>query len=269
MSALHDGRALANGIEQHYWRAGGGPPVLLLHGLTDSGACWARLARELVADYDLIMPDARGHGRSAAPDAGYSPEDRAADVVALIDALGLDRPVLVGHSMGGLTAALVAADAPGRIGGAILEDPSFLTPEEWADPQRQTWPAQHARDQALGAAELVARGRAEHPHWPDDVLAPWAEAKGATSVKAFDWLGLPATDFRAVVARIAVPTLLVTSETALGARVSAAVADELRAASPLLRVAHVAGAGHCIRYDRPEEFAGLVRGFLAERAAER
>lgn len=262
-------RVLANGIEQHYWRTGGnGPQVLLLHGLTDNGACWTRLAHELAADYDLVMPDARGHGRSATPASGYSPEDRAADVVALIDALGLERPVVIGHSMGGLSAALVAADAPERVRGALLEDPAFLEPEDVASPRRAEWPAQHAADRARSEAELIARRRAENPGWPDDVFPFWARAKLEAHPRVFDWFRLPPTDFRAVVARIAVPTLLVTGEPERGAIVSAAVADELRASNPLLRVAHIAGAGHCLRYEQSDQFTGVVRAFLAEQTAQ-
>jgi pimeloyl-ACP methyl ester carboxylesterase len=261
-----EGRVQANGIETYYRRTGGErPPVVLLHGITDNGACWTRLARDLEADYDLIMPDARGHGRSAVPEAGYRSEDRAADAVALIAALGLDRPVVLGHSMGGLTAALVAADAPERIRGAILEDPAFISPEGWASPMLTEWRAQHQVALAWSDAEMIASGRAEHPGWPDEIFPAWARAKLETSLHAFDWFVLPPTDFHAVVARIGVPTLLVTGEPSLGAVVPAAVAAELGARNPLLRVAHVPGAGHCIRYEQPEQYTAVVRAFLAER----
>jgi len=265
MRTWTDGQVTANGITIHYLRTGGArPPVVLLHGLTDNGACWTHLARDLEADYDLIMPDARGHGRSAVPDSGYSPEDRAADTIGLIDALALDRPVLLGHSMGGLTATLVAADAPERLRGAILEDPAFIAPEAWASPMLTAWRAQHAETLAWSDAALIASGRAEHPSWPDDIFPPWARGKLETSLKAFDWFDLPPSAVPAIVARIGVPTLLVTGEPALGAVVSAAVAEQLRARNPLLGVAHVPAAGHCIRYEQPEQFSALVRAFLAE-----
>ena len=265
MGTWTDEQVPANGISVHYLRTGGArPPVVLLHGLTDNGACWTRLARDLEADYDLIMPDARGHGRSAVPDSGYSPEDRAADTIGLIDALGLDRPVLLGHSMGGLTAALVAADAPGQIRGAILEDPAFIAPEAWASPMLTAWRTQHAMTLTWSDAALIASGRAEHPLWPDDIFPPWARAKRETSLKAFDWFALPPSDIPVIIARIGVPTLLVTGEPALGAVVSAAVAEALRVRNLRLRVAHVPDAGHCIRYEQPERFTALVRAFLAE-----
>lgn len=261
-----EGHVQTNGITTFYRRSGGaGPPVVLLHGLTDNGACWTRLARSLEADYDLVMPDARGHGRSTVPASGYSPEERAADVIGLIDALGLDRPVLVGHSMGGLTAALVAAEAPARIRGAVLEDPSFVSAEAWAAPRRREWAAQHEATLALSEEQLIARGRAENPRWPDEILPPWARAKLETSLKVFDWLELPPSDYAAIVGRLGVPTLLVTGEPALGALVSDELATELSARNPLLRVAHIPGAGHCIRYEQADSFADIVKTFLAER----
>src|SRR6478672_6710571 len=97
----------ANGITIHYRRTGGDkPPVVLLHGLMTNGACWTPLARALEKDYDVIMPDARGHGKSGVPDHGYRYDDLAADVESLIDTLGLTTPVVLGHSMGGMTAAV-------------------------------------------------------------------------------------------------------------------------------------------------------------------
>ena len=64
---------IANGIRNHYYRTGGDkPPLLLVHGFTDNGLCWTRLARVLQRDYDIIMPDARGHGLSEAPEGGYT-----------------------------------------------------------------------------------------------------------------------------------------------------------------------------------------------------
>jgi pimeloyl-ACP methyl ester carboxylesterase len=98
------------GINIHYLRTGGcKPPLVLLHGLTGSGACWIPLARGLKGEYDVVMPDARGHGNSSTPLNGYRYEDHASDVVGLIQGLGIAAPVLLGHSMGGMTAAVVAS----------------------------------------------------------------------------------------------------------------------------------------------------------------
>src|SRR5262245_21756317 len=122
MSDWFSGDVVANGIKIHYHRTGGEkPPVVLCHGLTDNGLCWLRVAQVLEKDYDLIMPDSRGHGLSDVPETGYSVEDRAADLAGLIQALDLDKPALLGHSMGAETSAAVAAYYPGLISRALLE----------------------------------------------------------------------------------------------------------------------------------------------------
>jgi pimeloyl-ACP methyl ester carboxylesterase len=117
-----------NGIIIHYTRTGGGKPTLvLLHGLTANGACWTGLAHLLEKEYDIIMPDARGHGESSVPDYGYRYEDHANDIIGLINFLRLPPPVLLGHSMGGMTAAVVASRSPKLLRGLILADPTFLS----------------------------------------------------------------------------------------------------------------------------------------------
>src|SRR5579872_6552060 len=111
----------ANGIHLHYLRTGGcKPSLVLLHVLTGSGACWSLLARALEAEYDVLMPDARGHGNSSTPLDGYRYEDHASDVAGLIEALGLKAPVLLGYSMGGMTAAVVASQKATAIRAVIL-----------------------------------------------------------------------------------------------------------------------------------------------------
>jgi len=84
----------ANGIDVHYHRTGGDkPPVVLLHGLMTKGACWTPLAQALEEEFDVIMPDARGHGNTSAPEHGYRYDDLAADIESLIDELGLASPI--------------------------------------------------------------------------------------------------------------------------------------------------------------------------------
>lgn len=91
-----------NGINIHYTRTGGNKqPLVLLHGLMAKGRCWKGLAHVLEKEYDVIMPDARGHGNSSVPDFGYRYEDHANDVAGLINTLRLSPPILLGHSMGG------------------------------------------------------------------------------------------------------------------------------------------------------------------------
>ena len=156
-----------NGVYIHYLRTGGGkPPLVLLHGLTGNGACWTPLARALESEYDVVMPDARGHGSSSTPLHGYRYEDHAGDVIELIRELGLSAPILLGHSMGGMTAAVVTSLAAKIIRGVILVDPTFLSPQR----QREGRPAP---DGFLPVPDTPA---------PGPILRPSARRRTACSV---------------------------------------------------------------------------------------
>src|SRR6476646_10186745 len=107
MVAWEAGDLSIDGRKVHYYRAGvrGKPPVVLLHGFTNNGLTWTVLARDLQEDYDLVALDAAGHGRSDGPGPDPAPDQARDDVVAAIALLELERPALVGLSMGAGTAA--------------------------------------------------------------------------------------------------------------------------------------------------------------------
>lgn len=97
MSGWADGYLISNGVKIHYYHTGGDmPQVVLNHGAGDDGLCWTRVAMELEKDYDVILPDARGHGKSASGHKDYSTQQRVADLAGFIQALKLDQPVVGG-----------------------------------------------------------------------------------------------------------------------------------------------------------------------------
>lgn len=104
------------------WGEPDAPPMVLLHGLTASGANWAPVAPVLASRYRVYAPDQRGHGTSDWP-GEYSFDALVADVLGFLDALGLARVVLVGHSMGGVVAHLFAGRHPERVTALVVEDP--------------------------------------------------------------------------------------------------------------------------------------------------
>ena len=239
----------ANGIRIHYLRTGGAkPPLVMLHGLIGSGACWTPIARALAHDFDVITPDARGHGDSSAPESGYRYDDLASDVVGLVAALGLQRPVLLGHSMGGMTAAVAASRLPLR--GLILVDPTFLEPERQREVYASDVAAQHRAMLALTKTELIAHARARHPQRALEIVELQAEARLKTSLAAFDVLRPPNPDYREVVRALDVPTLL-----AIGSEpvVTLDMARELG-----LRVTQIANAGHGLPFEQPERLAAVI-----------
>lgn len=236
-------------------------PLILLHGLMGSGACWSPVARLLQADFDVRMPDARGHGQSSKPLQGYRYEDHANDVVGLIRELNLTNPILVGHSMGGMTAAVVAAQLGGRVGAVILADPTFLTPQRQREVYQSDVADQHRKLLTRTEADILKDLQARHPHRSREILEHLAAARLQTSPNAFEVLTPPNPDYRALVAAIRVPTLIILGDTPV---VSMETARELQALNPLVQIEQIANAGHGLHYDQPERFAAVVHSFLSD-----
>jgi N-formylmaleamate deformylase len=254
-----------NGISLRYLRTGGGkPPVVLLHGLMGSGACWTPLARALEGDFDVVMPDARGHGRSSAPQRGYRYDDHASDVAGFLRGLELARPVLLGHSMGGMTAAVVASRGAGILRGLVLVDPTFLSPERQREVSESDVAEQHRQALRRPKSALVALARARHSHRAPEIVELQAEARLQTSMAAFDVLTPPNPEYRDVVSAIGVPTLLVIGDSS--PVVTREMATELRSLNPRVRIAQIEDAGHGLPFEQPERLAEVVGSFLRELA---
>jgi N-formylmaleamate deformylase len=266
------GDVVANGIKIHYWRTGGDkPPVVLSHGITDNGLCWTRVAQALEGEYDVIMPDARGHGFSDAPAGGYSSEDHAADLAGLIRALGLEeaRPLLMGHSMGAATTAAMAASYPELVRCVILEDPPWWTdataisPEERAA-MAEAWHADILERKSQTREEIVAFCRAQHPTWAEAECGPWADSKLQVSLNILGAWATPPMPWRDAVRKITCPVLLITGDPAMGAIVTREVAEEAASLWHNGEVVRISGAGHNIRREQYEDFIEAVTAFLRE-----
>jgi len=108
---------------------GSGPPVVILHGLFGAGRNWTQVAQALAADHRVYLPDARNHGASPWAES-MSYVEMAGDVLALVEREQLQRPFVIGHSMGGKTAMALALSHPLAIGGVAVID---IAPESYAD----------------------------------------------------------------------------------------------------------------------------------------
>ena len=272
------GEARANGIRQHYWRTGegSGKPVLVLaHGATDNGLCWTRVAKALEGEWDILLPDARGHGLSEAPEEDYSAGARAADLAALIRELRLERPVVGGHSMGAATTLRLAAEQPGLVRAAILEDPGLRAAErpggDWGRREQEEAEARRERmrrnaeeAKALGREGMMARARERNAHWHEDEVGPWADAKLQVSERfSLARRGQERPDWRELLPRVQCPTLLLTADPERGGIVTPDMAAEAQRLLPSLVVQRIEGAGHSIHRDKFEEVLRAAREFLA------
>ncbi len=116
-----------NGLSFHIQQAGEGPDVVLIHGVTGDLSIWflCKAMTELATSHRVTALDLRGHGYSDAPPTGYTSADHAADVLALLDAIGAPEAKLVGHSFGAVVALHAAVLAPERVSAIVLSDPYF------------------------------------------------------------------------------------------------------------------------------------------------
>ncbi len=260
MTTWTTGACAVNGIEIHYLRTGGSkPPLILLHGLMGNGACWTPVTRALEDECDVLMPDARGHGKSSAPLHGYRYDDHASDVIGLIRSLGLAAPIVLGHSMGGMTAAVVARRAADVIRGVVLVDPTFLSPERQREVCDSDVAEQHRRLLGLGKGALAAQLRARHTRRSPELVELLIEARAQTRMSAFDVLTPPNPDHRQLLSAIDVPILLAIGDDPV---VSLETARALQHLNPRVRIEQIQGAGHGVPFDQPERLAEVVRVFI-------
>lgn len=125
---------LSSGLKLHYQQVGEGPDVVMVHGITGNLAVWhLRLVPELASRCRLLTYDLRGHGLSDAPPSGYSLDDMADDLLGLLDALDLERPVVVGHSYGADIALYFAAAHPDRVTEVIAIEAALPAMEQVRD----------------------------------------------------------------------------------------------------------------------------------------
>ena len=251
------------------------PTLLLMHGLTDSGRCWPDAVARWSADYRLLAWDARGHGESERftaeeLDAGVG-ETHLADAVDLHECLaadGVERPVIVGLSMGGGTAAAVAGARPDLVRAVVLEDP-VLGGGRFSD-ERAAELAEYRVQEKQAALDdpeaTLDEGRRQHPSWPESEYAPWRDAKLQTDVEVLqDHTTTVLTPWPDVAAAVAVPALIVLGADGIW---SPEDRDRLRAVgNPNVEIDIVDGAEHCVRRDRADAFHAVVDPWVAKHLA--
>ena len=272
-SSFESGRVEANGISLSYYRSGGSKPALVLaHGMTDMGLCWTRVAEGLLHKYDVILYDARGHGDSEAPEAGYDPDTRCEDLRGLLLALNLDKPRLLGHSLGAMTVALLAAKYPDMVRSIVLEDPPL--PDQLSEPakpeQLKSWDDQWLQwknsiveQLRLTRSALESQCRRQSPHWHDLEIGPWADAKTKVSPNIFNTHNLMTTNWWRSLPQVSCPTMLLTADVKRGALMSATAEAELRKSCPDVTFVRLPGAGHNIHREQYERYMSIVADFLA------
>lgn len=244
---------------------GTGPPLLLVSGLGGTAAFWTARAAALARSFRVIRFDQRGIGASTRGEAACTIDLLARDCIAVLDAAGVDRATLLGHSTGGCIGQSVARQAPRRLSALILSA-TWLGPNRYMKALFQTRRALLDHDPVAYAATASLLGYA--PAWLEANWSVYEAAVAKPPASAADRRivaeridALLAFDGRPHAAGLTLPALV------LGARddvvVPAFLQEELAAALPKAKTVILDYGGHFFPVSRPAEFIGAVTGWLA------
>ncbi len=239
---------------------GNGTPLLFLHGLGDSWRSFERILPRLPLQTRAFAPTIRGHGDGDRPRVGYRPADLAGDVVSLLNRAGVDRAIVIGHSLGAWIATRVAVAHPERVAGVVLVG-AFATPSAnpaiaevvaWADALSDPIPPALIED--------FQRGTAVQPVAPDFMEMAIAES---LKVPAHVWQAairaFHESDHLDGLASITAPALLIWGDR--DPLVPRSDQMALAAAIPSCELRVYEGTGHAVHWEQSDRFAADVVAF--------
>jgi pimeloyl-ACP methyl ester carboxylesterase len=257
---------------RHWVGPEGAVPFLLVHGLASNARLWDGVATDLAGrGHGVAAVDQRGHGQSDKPDDGYDFASVAGDLVDLIGALGLDRPVAVGQSWGGNVVMELAARHPELVRGVVGVDGGWIDLRRF--PTFEACAAAMSPPDTVGmpAADIEAAMRRRHRDWPetgiqgalacfemraDGTVAPWLTRSRHLAILRAMW----EQRIDEVHRRVAVPVLLVPCDDGSGSERMERKRREVAKATARLAVARTAWftAHHDVHAQRPTEVASLL-----------
>ncbi|MDQ6637360.1 MAG: alpha/beta fold hydrolase [Candidatus Dormibacteraeota bacterium] len=250
------------------WREWGrGDPLVLVHGLADDHRAWRKTLAWLTLEHRVIAYDLRGHGETSLGQAEGSLAQLGHDLICLLDALELPRVALAGFSLGGTVVLRAAIDHPQRVSALLpiatssrvgrLAADWYTERAQLADQGWETLaPAlrEDTRQQFAGApAELEA-------HWRLRQQAVCDPAGFASACRAM--AALRAQPLDGELSRIQAPLLVIAA--AEDQLCPPRAAEAIQAGVPSARLAIIAGSGHQVEVEQPEQLSGAMLGFLAE-----
>jgi pimeloyl-ACP methyl ester carboxylesterase len=240
--------AAVNGAELYYEIHGEGDPLLLLHGFNGSGQAFADFLKDYSANYRVILPDLRGHGRSTNPSGEFTHRQAAKDVYALLDKLGIKTARGIGTSTGGMTLVHMATQQPNRIEAMILVGATIYFPEQARKIMRSRSPEDLT-------AEDLERSRATHKHGDEQIRALRRQFHGFKD--SYEDMNFTAPLLGTIQAR----TLIVHGDRDQFFPVNIPI--EMYQSIPKSYLWIVPNGGHGPHRQHPEEFVKLTKEFLA------
>ncbi|WP_405564569.1 alpha/beta fold hydrolase [Streptomyces sp. NBC_01180] len=250
------------GLRLHALDYGGdGVPVLILPGITSPAVTMDFVARALTGPVRPVVLDVRGRGLSDDGES-YALEDYAADAEAVIEQLGLDRPILLGHSMGARIATVAAVRARVPLSGTVVVDPPMSGPGRGPYPTPLTAFSNQLQEARRGTdADEVARSWPRWPRREQELRARWLSSCGDAAITATHE-GFENEDFFDWWPRIGTSTPTTLLYGADSPVVTAAGAAEAASALPAARLIRVPDAGHMVFWDNPDTSLTLLRDVL-------
>ncbi len=250
----------SNTITLHVEEFGTGALALVfLHYWGGSTRTWRHVTQALAPDFRAIAIDHRGWGQSDKPAEGYTLADLAKDAERLIESLALDHYILVGHSMGGKVAQLMASRQPAGLAGLVLVAPSPPSPMDVPLEVRQGMV--HAYDTRDSIIATVRQVLAANPLAPDDLEQLVTDSlQGAPAAKSAWPLEASQEDITAQAALIRIPTLVISGEED---RVDppAVLRQALLPRIPQAILHTLPGIGHLSPLEAPDDVVRLIRRF--------
>ena len=241
--ALTEREIRVGGRPVRHRATGEGPPLVLVHGLGGSTRWWEPVLPALAERHAVHLVDLPGFGAMARRGRRIALAETGAWLLAWLDAAGIARPALAGHSMGAAIAVRAAAEAPDRIDRLVLVAPAGLL----------------ARSLLGYGLPLATALRRAPPRLVSILVRDAVRAGPLTLLRST--LEVVADDARADLRRVTVPTLVVAGER--DPIVPAAVCDVVREELPAARLVVLPRAGHVPMFDRPDAFAETLLEFLA------
>lgn len=251
-------------IHLHYAEAGHGLPVVLVHGFPFDHTIWDAQMIALGGSFRMIAPDLRGFGESAAPEDGYTMEHFAADIVTLLDRLGIDRAVWVGHSMGGYITMAALRRWPQRVRAV-----AFVATHARPDTPEKKLQRETSADNVMrsGVSDIAFT-------MMSTIFAPAVDRQGPLAQRIYDIMiqaspagvagalrGMAARpDSRETLRGLKIPALVISG--AEDELIGAELADELAGLIPGARHVVIPGAGHMPMVEQPDATTDALREFL-------